>query len=189
MQVALPGIRDASIAGGAYGGGRQDLQENRAVQDFSRAATDATSRIGYQDFNDWRNLNAQEWDAERNRQQGAGNLFQQMSEFAMAPGRLRMDMAQAAQARNQGIFDNARAMWEERNRVAPTWGIQPMANLLTTGGFGTTHTTGTQINKQPDPSGGPLMQGLQAALGLGSMFTGMGAAGARVGGIGNLFRW
>lgn len=61
-------IGDASQLAGAYGGSRQQVLSDQALKDFNTAATDAASKIYYQDYA-----------TERANQLAAGGLLQQVA--------------------------------------------------------------------------------------------------------------
>jgi hypothetical protein len=129
-----------AIAQGAYGGARQDVQENQASQQFSRAANEATQQIGYQDYNDFMNRYSQMWNAERNRMQGAGDIMGQAQAGYMAPATIRMGQAEALRQDRQRAVDNRLQRWMDAHRIAPGFGfnmLPQMAGILTAGDYGT----------------------------------------------------
>jgi hypothetical protein len=142
-QQILPNIRDAAIAGGAYGGARQDIQENQASQQAARASQEATQQIGYQDYNDFMNRYSQMWNAERNRMQGSGDILQDANQQFLAPGMARMALADQIRQNRQRRLDDSLARWTDANRIAPGWGFQMLpqfAGMLQNAG-GSTQTT------------------------------------------------
>lgn len=160
----LPNIKDAAISQGAYGGARQDVQENQAVRQFDQQALDATNQ-----------LFANNYAAERNRQMQAGGLLQQGYGLAAAPGQFQLGIDEASRGLQQLALDNARQQWMEQ-RSAPWYGLGQAANILQTGGFGS--TTGTTNQIKPNPSyEDPMLQALKIALGGGSAVAAAGGKG------------
>lgn len=131
MQKALPGVRDASIAQGAYGGSRQDLQENQAITNWQRDASDATSRIY-----------ASNYAQERQNQMASGDLLAQGYDLARAPGLELMRIGDTQRAENQRTLDNTYQKFLEQKQ-APWYGLGELSQILTAGGFRTTDSKTT----------------------------------------------
>lgn len=160
----LHSIEDRAIAQGAYGGSRQDLQQNQALTDFNRTAGDITSGIY-----------AQNYANERGIQQNSANLLDQANILAlMGPQALS-----AAGTEQQGWGQAAL-----NDKLSAPWrGLSEYGNILGLGGFGgTTGTTsgsssgsssgnGTAETVQQKDLFGQILQGLLGGVGL---FTGMG---------------
>lgn len=112
----LPMIDDAAISGGAYGGARQGIEQNRALSDFSTAATDTTSRISYDNYL-----------KERQNQQGA-------------TGKL-LGLGEIEQGWEQGGLAGEYQKWQDQ-QTAPWNGISQLLSILAgTSGFATTTQT------------------------------------------------
>lgn len=132
LESALPQIKDAAIASGAYGGARQDLSEERAVRDFSRSALDASN-----------NLYEQNYQAERGRQMQAPAVLGQGYDLASAAGKGMLSLDEIVRGQEQLRIDDALARFNANN---PFRGLMEAAGLLTAGGFGSTGQTGITSN-------------------------------------------
>ena len=177
----LPGITDASIrnagtGGGpaAYGGARQDIQENRAVQDWSNMAGDITSKM-----------------ANASREAGlkllpqAGAMDAAATAAALTPANTLGQAGTQQQVYNQQEIDNATKAW-----LAALQGGQAGANILNTGGFGnqSQQSSGTSTTVGPAPDmATQWLQGLTGGAGmlnsLGGLMGGSGV-GSWLGGAG-----
>jgi hypothetical protein len=185
MGTTLPGIVGGGIArsgggGGptAYGGASLGLPEESAIRDWDIAAQNTGASM-----------------ANASRAQGM-NLFQQLP--ALQGAGISGTLAPAAATEAGGALQQQFAQSDINNLLAqyqaqmnaPWAGIQPMANLLTTGGYGT--TTGTDQSQgvvtPPVPSmATQWLQGLTGgAAGLASLF---GAKGAFPGAISGGTNW
>lgn len=160
----LPNIKDAAISQGAYGGARQDVQENQAVQQFDQQALNAVNQ-----------LFASNYAAERGRQMQAGDLLQQGYGLAAAPGQFQLGIDEASRGLQQLALDNARQQWMEQ-RSAPWYGLGEAANILQAGNFN--NSTGQSVQTKPNPNyEDPMLQALKIALGGGSAVAGIGGKG------------
>jgi hypothetical protein len=164
----LNAVKDRAIAQGAYGGSRQDLQENRALQDFTTNAGNITAGIY---GNNYAN--------ERQIQQGSGSLLDKANLLALAGPTTAAAAGATQQGWDQAALDAAKAMWTEGQQGQ--WaGISELANTLGSGGFGST----TQTNNQPTNTFASILQGLLGGATTGaSLARGIGgvAAGAGLG--------
>lgn len=156
MEQALPAVRDQAIAQGAYGGARQDVQENTAIQTYSRDALDASNALYYQNYA-----------AERNRQMAAPKLFDVANALSQAPGVEMLRIGDVRQQQQQKVLDNNKAKFMEQKQ-APWYGLGEMAQILGTGGFRSTESTSTAPGQS---SAGAWMQaGTGALSALASLF-------------------
>lgn len=173
----LPNIKDASIAQGAYGGSRQDVQENQAARDFDTAALDATAR-----------LYANNYEAERQRQMQSGGLLSQGYGLAAAPGQFMLGIDEAQRGLNQLSLNNNLAKVQNPFSV-----LGQAGGIFGLGGFGTqTGTqsgtssgmqTGTEMVRKDNPNyEDPFTKALKMAIGGGSAI-------ATAGGKGGLGLW
>jgi Chaperone of endosialidase len=131
-ESALPAIRDASIAQGAYGGARQDVQENQVVSAANKEALDAANQLYYTNYA-----------AERDRMAGGADLLNMADEMSRQTGLEYMRIGDAEKALKQAEIDNSRAKFMEKKQ-APWYGLGEMAQILGTGGFRSTATESTQ---------------------------------------------
>lgn len=159
----LPGLADAAIQGGAFGGSGYGVAQGVLAGETQRANTDAS----VQAYN-------QNYQVERDRQMGAGNLFNQANLLDLQPAQL-LDLIGSQQ---QG--------WEQdRLRAAqdaPWSGLDRYASLLGLGtGFGSSNGTATTTGTPARASGGASF--LQGALGGASAGSAFGPWGAGIGGI------
>lgn len=163
----LLSIKDRSIASGAYGGARQDLQENSAVDDFTKSAGNVTSNIFAQNFAN-----------ERGIQQNSGQLLELANALSLAGPTALANAGDVEQGWEQATLDDQLAKFM-RDKQAPWEGIGEMANILNAGGF----STGTTTEPKPSPLIG-MLQGLMGGASTGaSLASGIGgvAAGAGLG--------
>lgn len=160
-------INDRSISSGAYGGARQDLQQERALDNFTRAAGDITAGIYGQNYAN-----------ERGIMQNSGQLLEMANALAMAGPTALANAGDVEQGWEQAALDDARNKWLEE--LASNWsGINEYSNVLTAGGYNTSTKT------EPAPSQfANILQGLMGGASTGaSLATGIGgvAAGAGLG--------
>lgn len=173
LQQILPSLKDKSKADGAYGGSRQDLQENQVATNFAREAADTSGKIYYEDYA-----------RERQLQQNAGSLLSQANALTMAPGQAMALAGNMQQGWDQSALQNE-MMKHNESIKAPWYGLGEWANILSSGGYGTQTATSTQ----PSSGIGGALQGLIGGAGAGAgMATGIGgvAAGA---GLGAFMPW
>lgn len=170
----LPGISDASMrAGGvgggpaAYGGARQDIQENNALQDWAQMASNTTSSM-----------------ANRSREMGmaliphAGQIASSANSLLLAPA-MATGMAGGLQQQwAQGSLDD-----QIKRYLFGFAGPQNAAGIMSQGGFGTQSGTSTETGAAPSMMT-QWLQGLTGgASGMASLF---GAQGAFPGGMQSL---
>lgn len=153
-------VEDRGIATGAYGGSRQDIQQNQLVDDFNRAAGDITSGIYNSNYQN-----------ERAIQQNTPQLLNAANLLALAGPTALMGAGATEQGWNQGALDAALQKYQ-MGQEAPWAGISELANVLSSGGFGSQSTT------TPAPS--VFSQILKGALG--GATTGAGLA-TGIGGV------
>lgn len=170
-QVALPAVRSAAISQGAYGGARQDLQENQALNDWTREAGNISATMSYKDMADDLARRYGLYSSERTLQQNAPTLFQAASALEKAPAMTMLEAGGLQRSMDQIPIENALARFRE-GQTAPWYGLGEMAQILQAGGFGTTNSTTTGVKKEtvtPDLAT-EIFKGL---LGTASLGTGM----------------
>jgi hypothetical protein len=187
----LPGLADQSIAQGAYGGARQDLAQGAAVQDFDRAALEATNA-----------LYGGNYQFERGNQLASAPALQQALQqsvnFAQQPAQIRLNQAELIRGANQLALDNELAKYNY-NQAAPWQGLSQFAGALGAGNFGTSTTSsssgtsgqnnttnlqnlintlqGTTNTQKDNPNyESPFLQLLKSGLGVASGVAGIGGA-------------
>lgn len=137
------GIEDRAIAQGAYGGTRQDLQQLRALEDYTKQAGNITSGIY-----------ANNYANERGIQQNSGGLLDAANALALAGPTALAGAGAQQQGWDQGALSG---------EAASNWaGIQELANVLASGGFGK-----STVEEPTSPLGGAL-QGALGGAGLGA---------------------
>jgi hypothetical protein len=165
-------ITDQAIAQGAYGGARQDLEQLKALEGLTRNVGDMSSGIY-----------AQNYANERNIQQNSGNLLDQANLLSLAGPTALAGAGATEQSWDQGALDAALAKWK-LNQQQPWAGMNEFANILGSGGFGTTSTT----TPAPNPILG-VLQGLMGGATTGASM-GMGIGGLTAGaGLGAFAPW
>src|SRR5690606_1049935 len=123
-----------SISSGAYGGARQDLQQNQLIDNWSRAAGDITAGIYGQNYAN-----------ERQIMQNSGQLLDIANALMMAGPTALANAGDVERGWEQQGLDDSKMKWLED--LTSNWnGIQEMANILTSGGYGESKLT------QPAPS-------------------------------------
>lgn len=172
-QIVDASIRNGGVGGGpaAYGGARQDIQENQVVDAWSRAAGDITAKMAAQSRETGMKLipYAPQLDT------GATTAALQPSQTLGAAGTQKQAYAQ------QELDDETKA-W-----LAALQGGQAGANILTTGGFGnkTASSNSTQINTTPAPD--LTTQWLQGITGGAGMIASLATGMPMLPGIGSIF--
>jgi hypothetical protein len=166
-------LGDAAQQAGAFGGDRQQLMAGQAIGDFNHDALAARSTIYENNYN-----------TERQIQQGAGTLAQQANSLALAPSIALDAVGQEQQAQAEAkLQDAVSAPWAGLDKYATVAATVAPTQLSTVNSNGTSTATAAQ------PSG--LAAGLQGALGgasAGSAFGPWGAAiGGGIGGLAGLF--
>lgn len=139
-------VQDRAIMSGAYGGARQDLQENQLVDQFSKTAGDITNALYFNNYN-----------AERDRMQNSGALLELANALALSGPTALAGAGAVEQGWDQAALDAALKKWL-MDQAAPWSGMNEMASILSAGGFG----TGTQTTQQ---ASNPLLGILQGAMG------------------------
>jgi hypothetical protein len=164
-EVLLPGARDAAISGGAYGGARQDLQENQILQDYGNEASNTTANIAFQNYAN-----------ERGIQQNSGNLLNQAHSLMEDPGKTLFSVGDTEQGWDQQQLAAEYQKWADA-QSAPFNGMDKYAAILGSGGFGTQTQT-----KSSNPIA-EVLQGLAGGLGLigsfGNPFTAIAGLGSK----------
>lgn len=167
----LPGLADAAIQGGAYGGSGYGVAQGVLAGEANTANTNAATQAYNQNYQ-----------IERDRQMGAGNLFNQANLLSMAPAQL-MDLIGSQQ---QGWDQAALTAAQD----APWAGLDRYAALLGLGtgfGSGTNNSTSTQTAARPS-GGASFLQGAVGGASAGSAFGPWGAGiGGILGGLGGIF--
>lgn len=137
------GIEDRAIAQGAYGGTRQDLQQLRALEDYTKQAGNITSGIY-----------ANNYVNERGIQLRSADLLDVANALALAGPTALAGAGAQQQGWDQGTLSG---------EAASNWaGIQELANVLASGGFGK-----STVKEPTSPLGGAL-QGALGGAGLGA---------------------
>lgn len=185
-------IGDAAKLAGAYGGDRQDLLKATALGKFDQNAMSTSANIRYQGFNDAQNRAMQAYQAERQNQMNASNLFSDANTLAMNPAKIISALGdQSSQATTQANQAAADAPWAGLDRLSQILsGVQGYGSTTGTTN-GTVTTNGTTTATPAQGATGGVAGGLSGALGgasAGAAFGPWGAGiGAVVGGLGGLF--
>lgn len=195
-------INDSAISGGAYGGSRQDLQENTALDQANRAVGDVSSQ-----------MYGENYARERAIQQNAPGMLSAAQQMSFLGPQTQLQTGGIQQGWRQAALDDQQRRFQAEQQ-APWSGIGELANILTAGGYtnssgsssydntqnssssSSSDTQGTNTNSQTTtiPGPPPWLQVLQGVLGAGttaaSIASGLGwnplAGGGGSGGIGNL---
>jgi len=176
----LPGITDAAVRGGAYGGTGNTLLNTQAISDYERNAMNTGSKMQL----DWFN---QRFGDIFN----TPSLFQGANTLALAPAVATGAAGETERGLNQLGLDNALAQYQNE-LTAPWFGLSDFANLLNAGGYGTSNTqgttTGTQSGTVTQPAPDMATQLLQGGLGGLSTLSSLGTAFPEtMGSLGGLF--
>jgi hypothetical protein len=150
----LPGLGDAAIKAGAYGGDRYGITQGLAAGEYSREANTAAT-----------NIYAQNYESERQRQQQAGTLYNQANALEQQHLQGMAGAGQQQQQWQQGQLGEDYQRWQMK-QAAPWAGIPELLSVLTGGNFQSTSSTG------PNPN---YTSPLQMIMGLGSMISGLGS--------------
>lgn len=180
----MPAISDRSIAQGAYGGARQDIQQNLAAQDAQRGMGDIAANLTFANYG-----------AERARQLAAGSMLGGAYDLTMAPVTTGMSLGGAERQMGQLAIDNELARFGEQ-MAAPWRGLPEYAQVLGAGGFGAnrgiargntrgqtsgmSRTRGTSETENPNADSA-FQNFLETGLGIGSTVATMGGT--------NGFKW
>lgn len=169
----LPGITHSGLVAGGTGTGPSAFSGSRTGLDVSRALSDWEGKAG--------DITAGMANASRNAGLAlipqAGGMATAANQLALAPSQVTGQAGTQQQNWDQGALDNLLKRYET-NVNAPWAGLQPFANLLTTGGFNKSASTSEKVTTPPDAN--LYTQLLQGGLGV----AGMGASlfGAPAGG-------
>lgn len=149
----LPGINDKAIAEGAWGGARQDIQQNLAVADAIGRGSEATSKIAYDNYT-----------KERANQLSAATLLPQANQLDLQPSQVQSTVGGVMQGWDQLALDEAFQHYSD-SQNAPWFGIDKLASVSNplAQTYGT--TTGTSSVTPSTPSFNPLSGGIQGGLG------------------------
>lgn len=158
QEQVLPGIVDKSIrAGGtsggpaAYGGANQDIQENQAVQNWSKQAADTTASMA---------------GASRAAGMGLTSLIPALNTSAnaeaLAPASTQLAAGGTQQGQMQSILDNLLQKWQ-MSTTGATPLLQSAASILNTGGFANNAGTSNEVDTGATPN--LLTQWLQGLMG------------------------
>jgi len=159
-------MNDQAISQGAYGGARQDLQQNRLVDEFNKTAGNLTNDIYYKNYSD-----------ERGRQQTSNQLLDQANLLALAGPTALASAGSQLQGWDQAQLQDEMARWS-RQQQAPWAGINEMANILGAGGFGSS----TQTTDKGGNQFASILQGVLGGASTGaSLATGIGGVAAGAG--------
>ena len=189
----LPGLSNAAIEGGAYGGSKyQDLQA-KALRGFTDQATNIGSQLSYQRLNDNTNRSFQDF---TNNKQLAPALFNSQTAAATAASGLKDSSVNQnlissniqgqvgdVQQQQQQAQINALIAAFQNKLQEPFTGLGTYANLIQ--GFGTPMNSTVQTTQ---PGGGVsggikgLLGGASAGGSIGNYF-GSPGAGAGIGGL------
>lgn len=142
MNEVIPGITDAAMKGGAYGGTANTLLQTKAVDDYARASQDLSGKMTL----DW--LNNRFGDVFR-----TPEMFAASNTLALAPGTVTGLAGEQERGLDQLEADNAVKQYENK-MMAPWYGLDQFMNLLTAGGFGTQTGTTTQSGTSTGTSTG-----------------------------------
>lgn len=136
QNTVLPGIQDASIMQGAYGGSGHGVGNAQASEALMRQIGDVSSNIFYQNY-------AQE----RANQINAPTMMGQGFDIANLPGQAMMNVDAQQRAIQQLALDNARQKYGAQ-QTAPWFGLGEAANILSAGNFG--NTSGRSVEPNPN---------------------------------------
>lgn len=199
MENIIPQIQSQAIQSGAYGGTRQDVVTQQALQDYSREAANIAANIGYQDFvrtEDQRFADAQARNdraVENERlQQTAALSLPDLQNAGLQQQLTQSDLLAAIGGTEQAFDQNA--LTEAYNQYllsvqSPYAGLSEYAALLSgipIGGTATATSTGGSAGSSPIAG---AMGGALSGAQLGSLVPGIGTVAGGVGGaiLGGLF--
>jgi hypothetical protein len=160
--TVLPAISDQAIAQGAYGGSRQDVQQNQAADDLARTLSEMSSGMYMQNYM-----------TERENQFKVPSMLGQSFDISTLPGQALLNVGNMQQQQNQAALDNERQKFMEVKQ-APWYGLGEAAQILSQGGFST--VTGTQTGPNPNYVD-PFTNFMKMALGGASTVASMGSGG------------
>lgn len=168
-QSVLPQIIQGTGGGGggptAYGGATQSFDLEKALQDYQTNVLNTTGTMAQNAYTAGLNLIPQ-----------AGGIAQAGNTQLLAPAIATGAAGSAQQQYAQDAINNLLQQYQYTLQ-APWQGLQPFANLLTTGGFGTSTGTSTTTGTPPSMAT-QILQGLTGGAGMvGSLF-GSGPGGS-----------
>lgn len=152
-ETVLPGITDAAIKGGAYGGTAQEDLKLRASNDFTRAAGDVTSKMALQNLETQSKLLP-----------NAIPMLQAGIQGELAPANTLLQAGGIEQNWLQQALQNELLKYQNQLE-APWFGLDKAAQILSAGGF--KDASGTSVSTQPAPD--KATQWLQGGLGVAGM--------------------
>lgn len=171
FDVLVPALEDAAIAGGAYGGARQGIEQLNLANNFTREAGDLASSIYFQNYNN-----------ERAYQQSAPEYLTLADSMELLGPQLALEAGDLSRNFQQIGLNNELQRFLETVE-APMRGFDQYANLLSLASPYGTQTTDSSGTSSYDSEGtsdrprGGVGGALQGALG-------GGLAGAKIGPIG-----
>jgi hypothetical protein len=176
----LPGLTGQAIqAGGvgggpsAFGGASLGIPQESALNDFSKAATDAVARAASQSRLAGMSLIPQ-----------AGNIAAQGEQLKLLPGTVTGQAGEMQRSFTQMAIDDALKRYGTGQDAQ-----QKFANLLATGGWGTQEQNATSKTTQETSTAAQILQGLSGAAGIAGAMFGVPAGGTSAfSGIMNLFK-
>lgn len=149
-QNIFPAIDDASISGGAYGGARQSIEQEKAAEDFGAESSRVAAQIAYDNYL-----------KERAIQQQTPQLLNAANELSLAPGNTLLGVGGVEQGWDQDVLAGEYQRWLD-SQSAPWAGLDKFAAALGAGGFGSQTQT---LEKQANPLT-EILQGLVGGAGL-----------------------
>lgn len=175
-EEVLPALSSQAVSQGAFGGSRQDLLEQQAVDRFARTAGDVRAGIFSDAFN-------QQLQAQQRALALAPQFLQQLS----VPAQLLSEVGAARENLAQQQIDADRERFDFQ-QVAPLLNLQNFSNLINQFGGSSSTGTLTQPGARRNPllgavSGAATGAGLASTLGL----SGFGLPFAIGGGLLGLF--
>lgn len=171
QETVLPGIVDRSIKVGgtgsgpsAYGGSSQDLQENQAVQNWAKQASDTTASMA----NASRTAGLDLIKAIPQLNAGVNNEALAQSGVINTAGGLQNQQDQA-------VLDNELQKWQLNQQTFLPF-LQQAASILNTGGFGNGTSNTTETGPAPDMAT-QWLQGLTGGAGMANSLFGAAKGG------------
>lgn len=149
----------------AYGGGNLALDTQKILQDYTTNATNMAGTMAENAYQGGLNLIPQ-----------AGGIANAANTQLLAPATATGAAGTALQGYAQQDINNLLQKYQTTLQ-APWNGLQPFANLLTTGGFNTGTATGTSTTPPPDIAT-QILQGLTGGAGMVQGLFGAGPGGA-----------
>lgn len=157
LRDVLPQVGSQAISQGAYGGARQQLSEEQAMQAALQEAMDVTAKIGYENYA-----------RERGAQLAAPQLISAGMGLEAQPISTLSQVGAQEQLQQQDIIDEQLAQWQLAQE-APWLGLGQYAQLIQ-GGYPGSTTAASYRGTQPSTASGVL----SGALGGGMLGYGLG---------------